>query len=66
MLLILAGCFLLALGWWLTGIANELAVHYLPTIIGVPLLIAAAGVGASSLIPFSMGTIEIINYFKYG
>lgn len=66
MLLILAGCVLLALGWWLTGIANEIAVHYMPTFIGVPLLVASAGVGASSLIPFCMGVVEIINYFKHG
>lgn len=66
MLLILAGCFLLALGWWLTGAANEIAVHYLPNTMGVILLLIAAGVGASSLIPFCMGAVEIINYFKYG
>lgn len=66
MYLILIGIGQFSVWFILTGMANDAAVKRLPTVIGVPLLVASALICASSIVPISMGIAEIVNHFKYG
>lgn len=59
-MLLIVGILMFIVGFWLTGLANDFAVRYLPMVLGVPLLWVSAVFAASSIIPMSIGVIGLI------